>query len=159
MEKKFFLTKKGYEKLKKEYEALKKLLRAKIKGEEVPLVFESDDVNAEFLAFKDDVEFLETRMAELETILNNARILDSVPPAWKDIVQIGALVTLEEESGRENEFMVVESLEADPDEGKISVDSPLGKSLIGKKVGDIIEISTPSFKIFYKIKKIRYHLS
>jgi transcription elongation factor GreA len=159
MVKKFILTKKGYEKLKKEYETLKKLLRAKIKGEEVPLVFESDDVNAEFLAFKDDVEFLETRIAELEMILNNAKVLDSIPSDWKNTVQIGALVTLEEEGGKENEFMVVESLEADPDQGKISVDSPLGRNLIGKKVGDIVEISTPSFKIFYKIKKIRYHLS
>jgi len=159
MVKKIILTKQGYEKLKKEYETLKKLLRAKVKGEEVPLVFESDDVNVEFLAFKDDVEFLETRMAELETILNNAKILDSLPPAWKDRVQIGALVTLEEKDGKINEFMLVESLEADPDEGKISINSPLGKALLGKKVGEIVEISTPSFKIFYKIKKIRYHLS
>ncbi|MGB9598412.1 MAG: GreA/GreB family elongation factor [Minisyncoccales bacterium] len=160
MTKKFYLTKKGFERIKKEYKVLKKLLKAKIKGDDVPFVFESDDVNVEFLAFQDNIEFLETRLAELETILNNAEVISFIPKEKRNIVQIGAIVTLEEQDGRINEFMLVESLEADVDEGKISVDSPFGKELLGKKIGETVQITTPgSFKIFNKIKKIRYNLS
>lgn len=155
MIRKIYLTPQGLAKIKKEYESLKKLLKMKIKGEKVPAVFSSDDINPEFLAFKDDVYFLQTRLTELESIINNAEVIKIPPKEEQNIVRLGAIVTLEEEDGKLNEFMLVESLEASPNEGKISIESPLGKALFGKKIGDEVNIPAP-IKISYKIRKIRY---
>jgi len=71
---------------------------------------------------------------------------------------LGATVTLEEADGQINEFMIVGTLEANPGEGKISSESPVGKSILGKKIGEEVVITSP-IKVVYKVKKIRYHLS
>jgi transcription elongation factor GreA len=157
MAKKFYLTKEGLEKLKKEYETLKALKLSKLKGES-PKILHSEDVNPEYLAFKEDIGFLESRIAELEYILKNFELIKTPQKEKQNIVNLGAIVTLEEKDGQINEFMIVGTLEANPAEGKISSESPVGKALLGKKVGDEILITSP-IKVKYKIKKIRYEIS
>lgn len=157
MEKKFYLTKEGLKKLNKEYQVLKALKLSKLKGEG-PKVLHSEDVNPEYLAFREDIGFLETRIAELEYILKNFELIKTPPKNQQNIVNLGATVTLEDESGTINEFTIVGNLEANPNEGKISNDSPVGKALLGKKVGEEIIITSP-IKVVYKIKKIKYQIS
>jgi len=153
-ERKFYLTKKGLEQIKKELESLKKIKASKIKGE-TPQLLHSEDVNPEYLTFREDMNFLESRIAELENILKNAVLIKIPPKTKQNIVQLGATVTLEE-GGQINEFMIVGTLEANPNEGKISASSPIGKALLGHKIGDEIIITSP-IRVVYKIKKIKYH--
>jgi len=151
---KFYLTEKGLEKTKREYENLKKLKLLKIKGE-APKILHSGDLNPEYLSFREDLSFLEMRIAELENILKNVELIKVPPKDKQNIINLGATVTLEEADGQINEFMIVGTLEANPNEGKISSQSPVGKTLMGHKVGDEIMITSP-IKVIYKIKKIRY---
>ena len=156
-EKKFYLTKQGLEKIKKEYDLLKSLKIAKTKGES-PKVLHSEDLNPEYLAFQEDIGFLESRIIELENIIKNVQLIKLPKKENQKIVDLGATVKLEEKGGQSNEFMVVGTLEANPNEGKISSESPVGKALLGHKIGDEVLITSP-IKIVYKIKKIKYHLS
>jgi len=157
IEKKYYLTKEGLEKLKKEYERLKALRLKKIKGER-PQILHSDDLNPEYFIFQQDFDQLELRLAEVKDVLDNAVVIAPPPKEEQNIVHLGATVTLEEKDGRMNEFMIVSSLEANPSEGKISSESPVGKALLGKKIGEEVVITSP-IKVVYKIKKIRYELS
>jgi transcription elongation factor GreA len=156
-DKKFYLTKKGLESLKREYRDLKNLRSVKVE-DGVPKIWQSEDVNPEYLAFQEDLGFLEQRLNELEYILKNAELIKPPSKEKQGIVALGAKVTLQEQNGEINEFIIVGTLEANPNEGKISLDSPLGKALLGKKVGDTVNITSP-INITYKIKKIKYHLS
>lgn len=157
MEKKFYLTKKGLERLKKEYQYLKQIRLAKTKGES-PKIWHSEDLNSEYLIFRADLSFLETRIADLEYILKNFELIKAPPKEKQNVVNLGATVTLEEADGKINEFMIVGTLEANPGEGKISSESPVGKALLGKKIGDEVMITSP-IKVIYKIKKIKYESS
>jgi transcription elongation factor GreA len=130
---------------------------SKLKGES-PKILHSEDLNPEYLAFKEDIGFLESRIAELEYILKNFELIKIPPKERQNVVNLGATVTLEEKDGQINEFMIVGTLEANPNEGKISSESPVGKALLGKKVGDEVVIVSP-IKVVYKIKKIKYQLS
>ena len=156
-QKKFYLTKQGLEKIKKEYQDLKNLRLLKAKGK-APEVWHSEDLDPEYLAFQEDLSSLETRITDLEYILKNLELIKVPPKERQDIVDLGATVTLEEKDGSLNEFMIVGTLEANPNEGKISSESPMGKALLGHKVGDQVIITSP-IKVIYKIKKIKYQLN
>jgi len=153
--KKFYLTKEGLERIKKEYENLKVLRLEKIK-EKRPEILHSQDLNPEYFIFQQDLDQLEFRITELEDIFENAQIIKAPPKEKQNTVHLGATVTLEE-GDKINEFMIVGSLEANPSEGKISSESPVGKALLGKKVGEEVVITSP-IKVVYKIKKIKYLL-
>lgn len=157
MEKKFYLTSKGLEKIKKEHKDLLELRASKTKGE-VPRIWQSEDVNPEYLSFQEDMGFLEARIAELENILKNVELIKAPQKDKRNVIDYGATVTLGESSGHLNEFMVVGTLEANPNEGKISSESPVGKALLGRKVGDEVTITSP-IKVVYKVKKIKYQIS
>ena len=152
-QKKFYLTKKGLEDLKKECEVLKNLRNAKTKGES-PKLWESEDLNPEYLSFQEDLEFLETRLAELENVLDNFSLIKKPSKDKLGVVDLGATVTVQVD-GAKDEFVVVGTLEANPALGKISDESPVGHALLGGKVGDEIIISSP-VKTIYKIEKIKY---
>jgi len=151
--KKFYLTKEGLEKIKKEYRNLRNLKLAKTNGE-APKIFESEDLNPEYLSFQEDLSFLESRIVELEYILKNTLLIK--PPAGKkqNIIDLGAKVTVEV-SNQIDEFTIVGSLEADPALGKISNESPVGQALLGHRKGEEISVSSP-IETIYKIRKIRY---
>jgi len=153
-EKIYYLTKKGFEKIKKEYEILQKIKAVKLKGD-VPGVLESEELNPDYMVFQEDMDFIENRLAELEKTIKNARII-KIPPKNKwNVVQLGAIVTLEVDKKNIDEIRILGTLEANPSLGIISNESPVGKALIGKKVGEEVVISSP-IKTRYKIKKIRY---
>jgi transcription elongation factor GreA len=156
MPQKFYLTKEGLVRIQKEYQDLKKLRLAKTKGES-PKIWHSEDLNPEYLSFQEDLSFLETKIAELEYILKNVELIKVPPKETQNIVDLGATVTLKEADGQINEFMIIGTLEANPGEGKISSESPVGKALLGHKIGDEVMITSP-IRVIYKIKKIKYHL-
>ncbi len=151
--KKFYLTKKGLENFKKEHQTLKNLRAAKTKGE-APKIWESEDLNPEYLSFQEDLSFLETRIAELENILKNAFLIK--PPSKKEskMINLGATVKVKVD-GERDEFTIVGTLEANPSLGRISNESPVGVALLGHKTGDEVVVSSP-IKTVYKIKKIKY---
>lgn len=155
MEKKiFYLTEKGFQEIKKEHKILEGIRVAKINGD-VPKIWESEDLNSEYLSFQEDMDFLETRLAELKNIIKNTKIIKTPPLKNQDVVALGATVSLEIDKDDSDELKIVGTLEANPSLGMISNESPVGKSLIGHKEGDEISISSP-VKTIYKIKKIRY---
>lgn len=152
-EKKFYLTKEGLEKIKKEYAGLKNLKLSKTKGE-IPKIWHSEDLNPEYLSFQEDLSFLETRLVELENIFKNAELIKSPSKEKRDIVNLGATILVEVD-GQNDEFTIIGSLEANPSLGKISNESPVGGALLGHQAGDEVVVSSP-IKTIYKIKKIRY---
>ena len=155
-EKKFYLTEQGLERIKKEYQDLKNLKLSKTKGE-IPKIWQSEDLNPEYLSFQEDLSFLETRIAELENILKNAELIKPPPKERQNVVNLGAQVIVEVD-GQTDEFTIVGTLEANPALGKISNESPIGRSLLGHRVEEEILVSSP-IKIIYKIKKIKYNIS
>jgi len=153
MPKKFYLTKEGLKKIEKEYQDLKEIKLAKTKGES-PKIWHSEDVNPEYITFQEDLNFLETRLSELEYILKNVELIKMPPRAKQNIVSLGATV-LVDLNGQTNEFKIVGTLEADPLRGKISNESLVGRTIIGHRIGDKIIIFSPT-KTVYRIKKIKY---
>ncbi|MBU2545222.1 GreA/GreB family elongation factor [Patescibacteria group bacterium] len=148
----FYLTKEGLNKLKKEYETLKVLRSNKIKGD-VPSIWESEDLNPDYLAFQEDLNFLETRLAELEVIIEKAVIIKKPPK--KDTVVLGATIAVQV-GDQKDEFTIVGTLEANPMLRRISDESPVGSALLGHKVGDEVTVSSP-MKAVYRIKNIKYN--
>jgi transcription elongation factor GreA len=138
MNKKHKLTEKGLKKVKKELEQLTELKKKKMKGN-IPEVLHSEDLNPEYLDFRQKMELLEKKIGKLEEIIKHAEII--APPKNKNKIDLGAKILFEAD-GQEDHFIIVDSIEADPDQGKISDESLVGKNLIGKKVGDEVKISS-----------------
>ena len=155
-EKKFYLTKEGLEKIKKEYQGLKNLKLSKTKGE-IPKIWHSEDLNPEYLSFQEDLSFLETRLVELENILKNSELIQLPSKEKQNIINLGAQVIVKVD-GQNDEFTIVGSLEANPSLGKISNESPVGQALLGHRIGDAVIVSSP-IQTVYKIKKIKYRIS
>jgi transcription elongation factor GreA len=151
MAEKFYLTKEGLENLKKEFADLEKIKLAKAQGE-VPKIMESDEMNPDYLILREDIELLDARLAELQNILENAEIIKT--PKEKNIVDLGAKLAVDVD-GKKDEFTIVGTYEANPAIGKISNESPVGRALLGHKLGEEVIISSP-IKTRYKIKKIKY---
>lgn len=150
----FYITKQKLQELKKEYEQLVAFERHKILGDESPKILESEDVNLEFISFQEDINFLRSRMDEVKNVLEHYELIKNPPKEKQTFVNLGAKVKLEI-GGKQEEFKIVGTLEANPNIGKISNESPIGKALLGHQVGDEVVLSAPT-KIVYKIKKIKY---
>jgi len=149
---KFYLTKEGLEKFKKEYEELKKIAEIKAR-ESVPEIFHSEEINSEYLEYQEDNELLQSRLAELKNILEDAEIIKSSRKKSK-IVELGSIISVRTSRGKPEKFILVGSLEADPSSGKISNESPVGKALMGHKVGDVVSVQSAE-KYTYKILDIK----
>ena len=108
--------------------------------------------NAEYTEAKESQAFNEGRIRELEEIIKNAAIISKKPSC--DSVEIGCEITVQNKIGKKT-FFIVGSQEADPMRGKISNESPLGRTFLGKKKGDEVIVQTPSGKIHYKILEIK----
>ena len=151
---KVYLSRDGYEKLKQQLEALKKKrpLLAKAIGE----AREHGDIseNAEYDAAKEEQGMNELRIAEMESRLSRAQLIDESRMS-KDEVLIGATVLLEDLEDREKiKYTLVSQFEADFEKGRISVDSPVGKGLLNHKSGETVEIKVPAGILKYKILEI-----
>ncbi|MEK7061852.1 MAG: GreA/GreB family elongation factor [Patescibacteria group bacterium] len=155
-EKRFYLTKQKLKELEQEHESLVVFERSKT-IEEAPKVLESEDLNPEFLSFQEDMSLLRSRIMELENILNNHELIKNPSKQSQNMIGLGARVLVSID-GEKDEFLITGTLEANPSLGKISNESPVGKALMGHKVGEEVVISSP-IKTVYKIKKIKYLLS
>lgn len=151
MNKQFYLTQEGVTELEAELKELT-AQRGPI-AERIKSAREFGDLaeNAEYTSARQEQERVESRIAEIENILQNVEIIKK--PKASSEVQLGSTVKLHND-GRAKEFQVVGTVEADPLNGKISDESPIGKLLLGKKVGDSIEIKTPAETTSYKITNI-----
>jgi transcription elongation factor GreA len=149
-----YLTSEGAERLKQELENLKNVERVALAARLRSAIQEGDlSENADYHKAKEDQGFLEGRIQELEYILKNATVVEKQGVPF-DIVDIGAKVTVQEEDFEPETFQMVGVKEADPSNGKISYESPVGKALMGKKVGEIVTIETPNGSLAMKILKI-----
>ncbi len=147
------LTKQGFENLQKELEELKNQKRPQA-VERLSKARSMGDLseNSEYTAAKEELAFVEGRIAEIEEILKNSQIADS--PTDDNTIELGETVVVEKNQEKLT-FTIVGEYEADPMNGKISINSPLGKSLISRKVGETVETETPAGKIIYKILEIK----
>lgn len=150
--KEFFLTKEGVSKLKEELVDLTSVQRLKIAAR-LKEAKESGDLseNIQWDDAKDQQAFVEGRISEIETILKHSVLIES--PKSNSVVDMGSTVHLELEDGVQK-FTIVGSTEANPDEGRISNESPIGKALLGKKPGDEVSVEVPSGTIVYRVKKV-----
>lgn len=155
MTKTYYLTKEGLEKTKKEYENLKLLQKNEILSEEAPSMLEGDALNPDYSFYKENLEELEKRIEELDCILKNYKIIRKPAKDEQGKICLGAKVVLKK-GAKEEEYRIVGTLEADPFAGKISNESPLGMSFIGKAVGESVSFNGGGE---YKIMKIRYEES
>lgn len=156
MDKKIFLTKDGATELQKEYNELAKVRRPEVL-DRVSQARNMGDLseNAEYTAAREELSFIDGRIDELEELLKRVELIeeDHSRTAGKSI-KLGSKVLLHHNNKKE-EFTLVGEWEADPTEKKISHESPLGKALIGKKVGEAVEVTAPAGKILYKIITVR----
>ena len=151
-----YITKEGLEKLKQELDYLKTTKRKEIAERlKQAIAFGDLSENAAYHEAKEAQAFMEGRILELEEIVRNAVIISNGKN--KDAVNIGSTVALEMVACDKKEkfkFTIVGMQEANPSEGKISNESPLGKALLGRKKDETVEVDTPTGKIKYKILKI-----
>ena len=146
-----YVTKDGLDKLRVELDDLVNVQRKKIAAAlKEAKEFGDLSENASWDDAKERQAFIEGRIAEIEHILKNAVEIDE---SHGDVVGVGSTVHVELETG-EQKFQIVGSTEADPETGKISNESPIGKALLGKKPGDEVEVDVPAGTMVYKIKKI-----
>ncbi len=111
--------------------------------------------NAEYHAAKERQGHIEMTIADLEDQLSRAMIIDPKSLSGDKVV-FGATVTLKDEDGKTVRYQLVGQVEADATHGRISFNSPLGRALIGRQVGEDVEVSTPSGDRYYEIKKIEF---
>ncbi|UII54969.1 transcription elongation factor GreA [Cytobacillus spongiae] len=155
-EKVFPMTQAGKEKLEQELEQLKTVKRKEV-VERIKIARSFGDLseNSEYDSAKEEQAFVEGRITTLENMIRNAKII-SEDEMGGDSVTLGRSVTfIELPDGDEETYTIVGSAEADPFEGKISNDSPIAKSLIGRKVGDQVTIQTPGGEMSVRITSIK----
>jgi transcription elongation factor GreA len=149
----FYLTKERLEELKKELQDLKDTARPRV-AEQLKRAKEFGDLseNAEYIAARNERENVESRIEEIDSILKNPVIIEK--KTGSDEVSIGTTVEVSKD-GKVLAFTIVGSSEAKPQEGLVSNVSPLGRALLGCKVGNSVQVETPGGKVTYTITKIR----
>ena len=149
-----YLTSDGEAQLKEELEQLKGPARQEL-AQRLRSAIQMGDLseNADYHKAKEDQAFLEGRIQELEYLIRNAVIIEENRAA-RDVVDVGAHVTIQEEDYPPEIYMLVGAKEADPRNGRISNESPIGKALLGSRVGDEVIAETPGGKLKFKILKI-----
>lgn len=139
-----FLTREGYQKLQEELDYLRTYKRQQI-ADRLHEAMEGGELieNAEYEDAKNEQAFTEGRIKELEILLANARVIADAPTA-AELVQVGSKVTIQEEEGGESEvYTIVGVAEANPNQGKVSNESPLGKALLNHKQGERVQVEAP----------------
>ena len=155
MAEELLLTQEGYDKIVAEHEELVSVRRKEV-SERLKEAISYGDLseNSEYDSAKNEQAELEERIIKLENMIRKAKIIDEneVP---KDQVSVGLKVHVEDMASHEDmEFVIVGSTEADPFAGRISNESLVGQHLLGKKIGDVVEIIVPDGLVTYKIKNI-----
>lgn len=153
--KQFKLTEEGLKQREEELEYLKSVKRKDIADKiKVALSFGDLSENSEYDEAKNEQAQVESRILELETILKNVVIIDESEIST-DAIKIGVKVKLLDiDLNEEEEYQIVGSTEANPFKGSISDESPVGKAMLGKKIGDVVDIEAPGGMIRYKVLDI-----
>ncbi|MFH1832614.1 MAG: transcription elongation factor GreA [Candidatus Levyibacteriota bacterium] len=155
-DKKIYLTKEGLAELKKEHDELANVKRPDVLSR-VSQARNLGDLseNAEYVAAREELSFIDGRIDELEELLKQVSLIHgSSKGNGKGIVKLGSQVTLHV-NGKKEIFMVVGEWEADPMEKKISHESPLGKALMGKGVGEKVKVEAPAGEIVYTVVEVK----
>ena len=146
----------GHRKLTDQVRQLKMVERpAVVEAIEVARAHGDLSENAEYHAAKERQGQIEMTIAEIEDQLSRAMVIDPTSLSGKKVV-FGATVTLLDEDGKKVRYQLVGQVEADARDGRISFNSPLGRGLIGREVGDEVEVSTPSGDRYYEIAKVEF---
>ncbi len=151
-----YLTREGLEGLEKKLHFLKTIRRPEVAERLHQIMTEGGELgeSAEYDDVKKEQAFVEAEIARLTHIINNARIIED-EDLPNDVVQIGSRVlVIEEGYGEEEFFQLVGSAEANPSQGKVSIESPVGRALMGARVGDKVVVKTPDGHLVYKVKRI-----
>lgn len=150
-----YLTAEGAARLQAELAELKGPARIAL-AERLRAAIQQGDLseNADYSAAKEDQAFLEGRIQELDKILNNYVIIDE-NKANREMVEIGASVTIQEDDFEPETFYLVGPKEANPAKGRISHESPIGRALLGHRVGDEVNADTPGGAVRFKIIEIK----
>ena len=155
-DKETILTQAGLKKYEDELEMLKSVKRREV-AERIKVAIGYGDIseNSEYEDAKNEQAFIEGRIITLEKMLRNARIINN-DEIGIDVVSVGCIVVVEDlEYGDQTEYSIVGTAEADPFENKISNESPLGKAMLGKDKGTVVEVNVPAGNIQYKIVDIK----
>jgi transcription elongation factor GreA len=151
-----FLTKEGFQKLQEELDHLRVNKRQEV-AERLHEAMEGGELieNAEYEAAKNEQAFVEGRIQELDVLLATANIIEDNGKTKKnDAIHVGSKVTIKEGNFEAETFNIVGAAEANPREGKISNESPIGKAILGHKLGDIVKVETPGGTYNVKIIKV-----
>lgn len=150
-----FLTEEGAAELRRELEELKTVKRPQLAARLKEAISQGDlSENADYHDAKEQQAFLEGRIQYLETLLHSATIVSDNGKKTAT-VGIGSEVTVEESGEPPETFIIVGAAEANPREGKISHESPLGRALMGHKLGDKVKVEAPAGQLTFKIKSIK----
>lgn len=153
-QKHYELTQEGLAKLEAELHHLQAVRRPEV-AEKIKRAKEmgGTDHNADYEEAKNEQAFMEGRVLELENILKNAQVIHSPEKASR--VEMGSRVNVVTQDGKPDRYVIVGSAEADPIEGKISYLSPVGQGLLGKRVGDEVEVKAPGATLRLRITQIQ----
>lgn len=148
-----YLTRQGFEKLQEELDYLRKTKRQEV-ADRLHEAMEGGELieDAEFEAAKNEQAFVEGRIQELEILLANARIVDET--IHRDTVQVASKVVIQENDNDPENYIIVGPAEANPREGRISNESPLGKALMDHRAGDRVRVDAPAGTFYVTILKV-----
>ncbi len=151
-----FLTSQGFQRLQEELEYLKTTKRQEVAKRLREAMEDGGDMgvdsDAEYDAAKNEQAFVEGRIQELEALLANARVIEDT--GTREIVEVGAKVTIQEDGSDPEEYIVVGRAEANPREGRISNESPLGRALMGHRAGDTVKVDAPGGAFRVNVLKV-----
>jgi transcription elongation factor GreA len=150
-----FLTKEGFQKLQEELDYLRTAKRQEV-ANRLHEAMEGGELieNAEYEAAKNEQAFVEGRIQELDLLLASAKIIEDNGKKKSDSVQLGSKVTIKEGNFEAETFIIVGAAEANPRDGKISNESPIGKAILNRKVGESVKVETPGGTYNVKILKV-----
>ena len=148
-----FLTREGYQKLQEELDHLRTVRRQEV-AQRLHEAMEGGELieDAEYEAAKNEQAFVEGRIQELEILLANARVIQETGNL--EVVQVGATVTIQEEGNSEESYTIVGPAEANPRNGRISNESPLGRALMDHRPGDSVRVDAPGGSFSVRIVKV-----
>jgi transcription elongation factor GreA len=152
-----FLTPSGYQKLQDELEQLRTVKRQEVAARLREAMEDGGDMgvdlDAEYEAAKNEQAFVEGRIQELEILLANARVIEN--SGKRDVVDVGATVTIKEGRNKPEVYTVVGRAEANPREGRISNESPLGQAIMDHRAGDKVDVEAPGGSFTVQIVKVK----
>ena len=148
-----YLTLEGFNKLQAELDYLRTIKRQQV-ADRLHEAMEGGELieDAEYEAAKNEQAFVEGRIQELEILLANARVIEET--GKMDVVQLAAKVTIQEDTLEPENYVIVGPAEANPREGRISNESPLGRALLGHRKGDLVTVNAPDGSFTIRILKV-----